>query len=129
MPAELDFVVFGVAEGITCTKYFEMYLSLSPDEELPDAVDPVELLDPLSVSEPSGVVREGVSVNPREQLGVLSVRERVLVGHFEPSDVLKVTEGVSVNPDELFGVLSVREGVLVGRFMPPSVREGVSVNP
>ena len=44
LPAELVFVVFGVAEGITCTKYLEKYLSVVPLNAL--LVDP---LDPLGI--------------------------------------------------------------------------------
>lgn len=47
-----------LAEGITCTKYFEIYLSLSPDEESDDPLDltcvlrgvPVDLLEPPGVT-------------------------------------------------------------------------------
>ena len=88
MPAELVFVVFGVAEGIICTKYFEMYLSLSSDEVL-------------------GVlrVREGVEVDPLEPPGVLRVREGAEVDPLEPPGVLRVREGVEVDPLEPPGVL------------------------
>ena len=79
MPAELVFVVFGVAEGIICTKYFEMYLSLSSDE-VPGVlrvregveVDPLEPPGVLRVGE--GVEGKGVEVDPLEPPGVLRVR-------------------------------------------------------
>ena len=50
LPAELVFVVFGVAEGIPCTKYLKMYLSLfSKVSVVPRDALLVDPLDPLGI--------------------------------------------------------------------------------
>ena len=84
MPAELVFVIFGVAEGITCTKYLEMYLSL--------------------FSEVSFVPLDALLVDPLDLLGVVRVREGVPEDPLDPRGVLRVREGVHVDMLELLGV-------------------------
>ena len=94
LPAELVFVIFGVAEGITCTKYSEKYLSL--------------------FSEVSVVPLNALLVDPLDPLGILRVREEeVLVDLLDPLGVVRVREGVPEDPLDPLGVLRVREGVHV----------------